>query len=89
MAGGANTHFSLADKRVAVELWKANVPLKSKGKLLNMSDMSLRRILVFAKKNCDAPVQERMQGSGRPSKVKAAGLKAIENIVYSSHVKTS
>jgi hypothetical protein len=81
MAGSANTHFSLADKRVAVKLWKANVPLKSIRKQLNMSERSLRQILAFAKKNPDAPVQERMQGSGRPSKVKAADLKAMENIL--------
>jgi hypothetical protein len=30
-----------------------------------MSERSLRQILAFAKKNPDAPVQERMQGSGR------------------------
>jgi hypothetical protein len=30
-----------------------------------MSERSMRRILAFAKKNPDAPVQERMQGSGR------------------------
>jgi hypothetical protein len=29
MACGTNTYFSLADKQVLVELWKANVPLKS------------------------------------------------------------
>jgi hypothetical protein len=47
----------MADKRVAVELWKAKVPLKSIRKQLNMSERSLRRILAFAKKNPDVPVQ--------------------------------
>jgi hypothetical protein len=89
MAGGANTHFSLADKQVAGEIWKANVPLKSIRKQLNMSERSLRRILAFAKKNPDAPVQERMQWSGRPSKVKAADLKAMESILKTTPTATA
>jgi hypothetical protein len=45
--------------------------------------------LAFAKKNPDAPVQERMQGSGRPSKVKAADLKAMENILKTTPTATA
>ena len=44
-------HFSLEDKRVAIELWKPKVPLKSIRDQLSMSESTLRRILSFAKKN--------------------------------------
>jgi len=38
-------HFSLETKRVAIELWKAKVPLKSIRAQLSMSESTLRRIL--------------------------------------------
>jgi hypothetical protein len=40
-------------------------PWRAIRKQLNISERSMRRILAFAKKNPDSPVQERMQGSGR------------------------
>jgi hypothetical protein len=40
-------HFSLEDKRVAIELWKAKVPLKSIRDQLSMSESTLRQILEF------------------------------------------
>ncbi len=40
-------------------------------------------------KNPDAPVHERMQGSGRPSKVKAADFKAMENILKTTPTATA
>ena len=43
--------FSHADKRAAVELWKAKVPQKAIRDQLGMSKATLNRILAFAKAN--------------------------------------
>ena len=43
--------FSHADKRAAVELWKAKVPQKAIRDQLGMSKTTLNRILAFAKAN--------------------------------------
>ena len=43
--------FSHADKRAAVELWKAKVPQKAIRDQLGMSKATLKRILAFAKAN--------------------------------------
>ncbi len=37
--------FSREEKRVAIELWKAKVPLKAIRKQLNISESTLRRVL--------------------------------------------
>ena len=43
-------HFSMEDKRVAIELWKAEwFPLKNIRKHLHMSESSLRHVLIHAK----------------------------------------
>ena len=44
-------HFSLETKRVAIELWKAKVPLKSIRAQLSMSESTLRRILASRKRS--------------------------------------
>ena len=59
-----SSHFSMEDKRVAVELWKAGVPLKNIREQLKMSERSLRRILAHAKSNPSLPVKKRKIGSG-------------------------
>lgn len=62
--------FSREEKRVAMELWEANVPLKGiRKKQLNMSESTLRRAFVFAfaKKNPDILVAGCKPGSGRPA----------------------
>jgi hypothetical protein len=56
--------FSREDKRVAIELWRAKVPLATIRKQLKMSERSLRRILSFAKSNPDAPVAGRKRDPG-------------------------
>ena len=62
--------FSNEVKRAAVELWRANVPLKKIREQLNMNERTLRRILSHAKANPDVPVALRKLGSGRTAKVK-------------------
>ncbi len=44
-------HFSLETKRVAIELWKAKVPLKSIRAQLSMSESTLRQILASRKRS--------------------------------------
>jgi hypothetical protein len=41
--------FSEADKRAAIELWKAKVPLKNIRAQLQMSERGRRKIIAFAK----------------------------------------
>ncbi len=74
-------HFSQEDKRVAVELWKANVPLKSIRDQLNMSESTLRRVLSFARKNPSFPVKKRKIGTGRKPTVTPATLQAMKEII--------
>lgn len=56
--------FSKEQKRAAIEMWKAKVPLKTIRNQLDMSESTLRRILKFAKANPGAPVAERKKGNG-------------------------
>jgi hypothetical protein len=60
MPAGANLRvnkpFSIAEKRTAIELWKAGIPLKRIREQLNISESSLRRILKFAKENPLDPI---------------------------------
>ena len=58
-------NFSMEDKQVAVELWKAIVPLKRIREQLGMSEAMLRRVLGHAKKNLSCPVKKRKPGSGK------------------------
>ena len=44
-------HFSIETKRVAIELWKAKVPLKSIRAQLSMSESTLRQILASRKRS--------------------------------------
>jgi hypothetical protein len=44
------------DKRAAIELWSAKVPLSNIRKQLKMSERTLRRILSFAKANPLNPI---------------------------------
>ncbi len=49
---------------MAIELWRAKVPLATIRKQLKMSERSLRRILSFAKSNPEAPVAGRKRDPG-------------------------
>jgi hypothetical protein len=55
----------MEDKRVAVELWKAKVPLKRIREQLGMSEATLRGVLGHAKKRPSCPVKKRKPGSGK------------------------
>jgi hypothetical protein len=57
------------NKRAAVELWRAKVPLSNIRKQLKMSEKTLRRILFFAKANPHNPIQPRKPVKGRPRKI--------------------
>ena len=52
--------LSQEDKKVAVELWKAEVPLKTIMKQLQMIKLTLKRILAYARANTEAPVGKRV-----------------------------
>ena len=68
--------WSSTMKTVAVELWKAKVPLKKIRAQLNMPERTLRRFLAHSKANPGQPIAERkvVPGSGRYSKVPASLL---------------
>ena len=51
--------FSEAQKRAAIELWKANIPLKKIREQMQMSERGLRNILAYAKKHPEDPIQKR------------------------------
>jgi ABC-type uncharacterized transport system YnjBCD substrate-binding protein len=51
MCGKTSKPFSREEKRVAIELWRAKVPLKAIRDQVKMSESTLRRVLAFAKKN--------------------------------------
>jgi isocitrate dehydrogenase len=61
--------FSREDKRLAIELWRAKVPLSTIRKQLKMSERSLRRILSVVKSNPDAPVVRRKRDPRRLQEV--------------------
>ena len=44
-AANSAPNFSMDDKRMAVELWKAKIPLKNIREQLNMSKATLKRVL--------------------------------------------
>jgi hypothetical protein len=48
---GVNKSFSMAEKRPAIELRKAGIPLKRIREQLKILESSLRRILKLAKEN--------------------------------------
>ncbi len=63
-AVNAVPNFSMEDKRMGVELWKAGVPLQKIREQLAMSEATLRRVLAHAKKNPLEPVRKRKIGTG-------------------------
>ena len=71
-------HFSIEEKKVAIALWKANVPLKTIRVQCNMSERTLRRILGHAKKNPRAPVLTRKKGTGRTPSITSHTLQQMK-----------
>jgi transposase len=72
-------HFSSDEKKVAITLWKAKVPLKAIREQCNMSERTLRRILTHAKENPITPVLARKKGTGRTPKVTSHTLKQMKD----------
>ena len=66
---GSGKNVKDCAKRAAVELWRARVLLSTIRSQLKLSESTLRRILVFAKKNPINPIIPRKPGPGRPKKI--------------------
>jgi hypothetical protein len=56
--------FSAETRRVAVQLWRAQVPLKMIRVQLQMSASTLKRLLAHAREHHDLPVKPRKMGTG-------------------------
>jgi transposase len=69
----------MEDKRVAVELWKAKVPLKRIREQLGMSEATLRRVLGHAKKHPSCPVKKRKPGSGKKKIISPETLRGMKH----------
>ena len=66
---GSGKNVKDCAKMAAVELWRAKVLLSTIRSQLKLSESTLRRILVFAKKNPINPIIPRKPGPGRPKKI--------------------
>jgi hypothetical protein len=69
--------FSEADKRAAIELWKAKVPLKNIRAQLQMSERGLRKILAYAKHYQEDPIPKKSKNAGRPTKISLGTIREI------------
>jgi hypothetical protein len=68
--------FSAETRRVAVELWRAQVPLKKIRDQLQMSASSLKHLLAHAREHPDLPAKPRKMGTGmKNSKVMDSTLR--------------
>jgi hypothetical protein len=70
--------FSEADKRAAIELWKAKVPLKNIRAQLQMSERGLRKILAYAKNHPEEPIPKKSKNAGRPTKISLGAIREIK-----------
>jgi predicted DNA-binding protein (UPF0251 family) len=57
------------EKKVAIALWKAKVPLKTIREQCQMSESTLWKILSHAKENPHTPVLARKKGNGQTPKI--------------------
>jgi hypothetical protein len=73
--------FSEAQKRAAIELWKANIPLKKIREQMQMSERGLRNILAYAKKHPEDLVQKKRKNPGPPSKVSLGSVRKIRRAI--------
>jgi transposase len=73
--------FSEAQKRAAIELWRANIPLKKIREQMHMSERGLRNILAYAKKHPEDPVQKKRKNPGPPSKVSLGSVRKIRRAI--------
>jgi hypothetical protein len=66
MCAKTSKPFSREEKRVAIELWRAQVPLKAIRDQVKMSDSTFRRVFVIANKNPNILVAGHKVCSGSP-----------------------
>ena len=76
-----NKHFSAAQKTAAVQMRKANVPLKTIRNQLKLSKSTLQRILAHAKHNPHEPVKPRKAGTGKAGKVPQGCLRQMKQML--------
>jgi hypothetical protein len=76
-------------KKVAIELWRAKIPLKAIRDQVKMSELTLRRVLAFAKKNPDTLVSGCKVGIGRPCLINKTIQKAMKKKLFNSPTTTA
>ena len=67
-----------AEKRAAIELWKANVPLKKIREQMKMSERGLRNILAYANSHPQDPIPKKKKNAGLPTKVSLGAIREIK-----------
>jgi hypothetical protein len=77
--------FSEADKRAAIWLWKACIPLKRIREQLGMSERGLWNILSHANKHPEDPVGRKSGRSGRTPKVSLGTIMKINRKILRNH----
>jgi hypothetical protein len=70
--------FSEAERRVAIELWKAGISLKKIRDPLKMSERCLRNIFAYAKAHPEAPIPKKSKIAGRPSKIFLGAIREMK-----------
>jgi hypothetical protein len=73
--------FSEADKRVAIELWKAKVPLKNNRAQLQMSERGLRKSIAFAKQNPEDLIPKKSKNSGLLTKISLGAIGETKMVI--------
>jgi hypothetical protein len=82
--------FSAETRRVAVELWRAQVPLKKIRDQLQMSASTLKRLLAHAREHPDLPVKPRKMGTGmKNSKVMNSTLRDMRKHLLRNPILTA
>jgi hypothetical protein len=89
MCAKTSKPFSREEKRVAIELWRAKVPLKAIRDQVKMSESTLRRVLAFVKKNPDTLVAGHKVGSGWPCLINKTIQKAMKKKLLNSPTTTA
>ena len=79
MVGRKN--FSQEDKRVAIELYRAKVPLNQIRAQTQMSEATLRHVLAYSRKNPSLPIKKRRTGSGRKSLVGQETVRLVKKFL--------
>ncbi len=70
--------FSEADRRAAIELWKAKVPLKNIRAQLQMIERGLRKIIAYAKHHPEDPIPKKIKNAGGPTKISLGAIREIK-----------